>query len=161
MLYSGEISPTRCNNCVFYSQMALLHMFRVTIFKLYSWWWVRLSPETCRVKPLRIKKNNCCILLDLFHHYTFWVVTGLLSVRRGNISNSRYTGMKMRLRFQIDLIILKEISLYFNIGKTVMATVHTGRAQSEFRTIHTFWGRRCAFLRKHQTNNKITSLLLY
>jgi len=22
---------------------------------LYSWWWVRLSPETCRVKPLRIK----------------------------------------------------------------------------------------------------------
>ena len=29
MLYSGEISPTRCNNCVFYSQ--LLYMFRVTI----------------------------------------------------------------------------------------------------------------------------------
>jgi hypothetical protein len=25
---------------------------------LYSWWWVRLSPETCRVKPLRIKKRN-------------------------------------------------------------------------------------------------------
>ena len=22
---------------------------------MYSWWWVRLSPETCRVKPLRIK----------------------------------------------------------------------------------------------------------
>ena len=22
---------------------------------LYSWWWVRLSPKTCRVKPLRIK----------------------------------------------------------------------------------------------------------
>ena len=41
--YIGEISPTRCNNCVFYSQW------------LYSWWWVRLSPETCRVKPLRIK----------------------------------------------------------------------------------------------------------
>ena len=24
---------------------------------MYSWWWVRLSPETCRVKPLRRIKN--------------------------------------------------------------------------------------------------------
>ena len=31
MLYNGEISPTRCNNCVFFSAMALLYMFRVTI----------------------------------------------------------------------------------------------------------------------------------
>ena len=31
MLYSGEISPKRCNNCVFYSQLALLYMFQVTI----------------------------------------------------------------------------------------------------------------------------------
>ena len=30
MLYSGEISPTRCNNCFFFA-MALLYMFRVTI----------------------------------------------------------------------------------------------------------------------------------
>ena len=37
---------------------------------MYSWWWVRLSPETCRVKPLRRKKRNCCILLELFHYYT-------------------------------------------------------------------------------------------
>ena len=29
MLYIGEISPIRCNNCVFYSQW--LYMFRVTI----------------------------------------------------------------------------------------------------------------------------------
>ena len=36
---------------------------------MYSWWWVRLSPETCRVKPLRRIKRNCCILLDLFHYY--------------------------------------------------------------------------------------------
>ena len=57
--------------------MALLYMFRVTIppiirstmlymafqvgrylperpyTALYSWWWVELSPKTCRVKPLR------------------------------------------------------------------------------------------------------------
>ena len=31
MIFSGEISPTRCNNCVFYSQWLLLYMFRVTI----------------------------------------------------------------------------------------------------------------------------------
>ena len=57
--------------------MALLYMFRVKIpsiirstmlymatgepahlwpyTALYSWWWVGFSPETCRVKPLRIK----------------------------------------------------------------------------------------------------------
>ena len=39
---------------------------------MYSWWWVRLSPETCRVKPLRRIKRNCCILLDLFHNYKTW-----------------------------------------------------------------------------------------
>ena len=27
----------------------------MAIYSIYSWWWVRLSPETCRVKPLRIK----------------------------------------------------------------------------------------------------------
>ena len=31
MLYSGEISPTRSNNCVFLFAMALLYMFRMTI----------------------------------------------------------------------------------------------------------------------------------
>ena len=31
MLYSSEISPTRRNNCVFFSAMALLYMFRATI----------------------------------------------------------------------------------------------------------------------------------
>ena len=31
MLYIGEISPTRCNNCVFLFAVALLYMFRVTI----------------------------------------------------------------------------------------------------------------------------------
>ena len=35
LFYSSEIIPTRCNNCVYSSQ------------------WVELSPETCRVKPLR------------------------------------------------------------------------------------------------------------
>ena len=38
MLYSSEISPTRCNNCVF---ITCGH-----IQLMYSWWWVRLSPET-------------------------------------------------------------------------------------------------------------------
>ena len=30
-LYSSEISPTRCNNCVLFFAMALLYMFRATI----------------------------------------------------------------------------------------------------------------------------------
>ena len=46
---------------------------------MYSWWWVRLSPETCRVKPLRrIKKRNCCFLLDLFHYYRMPVLIEML-----------------------------------------------------------------------------------
>ena len=39
---------------------------------------MRLSPETCRVKP----KRNCCILLDLFHQYiksVLWRVAKYLS----------------------------------------------------------------------------------
>ena len=84
LLKCGEISPTRCNNCVFYSQWLYSTCFewqshpssgvRCCIWPQvswltvsseppylwpytasYSWWWVRLSPETCRVKPLRIK----------------------------------------------------------------------------------------------------------
>ena len=65
MLYSSEISPTRCKNCVFYSQWLYSTCFGrqshpsytayTAYTALYSWWWVRLSPETCRVKPLRIK----------------------------------------------------------------------------------------------------------
>ena len=31
MLYSSEISPTRCNNCAFILRNGLLYMFRVTI----------------------------------------------------------------------------------------------------------------------------------
>ena len=31
MLYSSEISPTRCNNCVLFFAMALLYMFWATI----------------------------------------------------------------------------------------------------------------------------------
>ena len=49
--------------------MALLYGH---IQHMYSWWWVRLLPETCRVKLLRRKKRNCCILLDLFHYYKAW-----------------------------------------------------------------------------------------
>ena len=36
---------------------------------MYSWWWVGLSPETCRVKHLERLNHNCCISLELFHYY--------------------------------------------------------------------------------------------
>ena len=44
---------------------------------MYSWWWVGLSPETCRVKHLRRINRNCCISLELFHYQMrrFVVVT--------------------------------------------------------------------------------------
>ena len=32
---------------------------------MYSWWWVRLSPETCRVKPLRRIKTQLFHLVGL------------------------------------------------------------------------------------------------
>ena len=38
---------------------------------MYSWWWVGLSPETCRVKHLRRINRNCCISLELFSLYLF------------------------------------------------------------------------------------------
>ena len=34
---------------------------------MYSWWWVGLSPKTCRVKHLRRINRNCCIS-ELFHY---------------------------------------------------------------------------------------------
>ena len=33
---------------------------------MYSWWWVRLSPETCKVKPLRRIKTQLLHLVGLF-----------------------------------------------------------------------------------------------
>ena len=42
---------------------------------MYSWWWVELSPETCRVKPLkRINAivASCWIYFTIYHHYTGW-----------------------------------------------------------------------------------------
>ena len=73
----GEISPTRCNDYVFYSQWLYSTCFGwqshpSSGVQCCIWPQVRLSPETCRVKPLRIKKRNCCILLDLFHQYKAW-----------------------------------------------------------------------------------------
>ena len=32
---------------------------------MYSWWWVRLSPETCKVKPLRRMKTQLLHLVGL------------------------------------------------------------------------------------------------
>jgi len=58
MLYSGEVSPTRCNNCVFYSQWLYSTCF--------GW---DCHPKHVEKSHCELKKRNCCILLDLFHHY--------------------------------------------------------------------------------------------
>ena len=39
---------------------------------IYSWWWARLSPETCRVKPLRRIKTQLLHLVGLIHYYKAW-----------------------------------------------------------------------------------------
>ena len=78
-----EISPTRCNNCVFYSQWLYSTCFgwqshpssgvQCCIWPhtaLYSWWWVRLSPETCTVKPLRIKNAIVASCWTYFTNYS-------------------------------------------------------------------------------------------
>ena len=47
---------------------------------MYSWWWVRLSPETCRVKPLRRIKTQLLHLVWLIsllyeqEHFKLWSV---------------------------------------------------------------------------------------
>ena len=41
------------NRCYLLTCSEPAHLWPCTA--LYSWWWVRLSPETCRVKTLRIK----------------------------------------------------------------------------------------------------------
>ena len=56
IMLNSEINPTRCNNCVYSSQWLYSTCFGwhiQHIQHIYSWWWVELSPETCRVKPLR------------------------------------------------------------------------------------------------------------
>ena len=54
---------------------------------MYPWWWVRLSPETCGVKPLRRIKRNCCILLDLFHNYKAWCTVPQILNSRSQFNN--------------------------------------------------------------------------
>ena len=44
-----------------------------------------MSPETCRVKPLRIKKRNCCILLELFHQYKAWCMEPQILNRENSV----------------------------------------------------------------------------
>ena len=50
------------------SGVHMLYMARgkpAHIQHMYSWWWVRLSPETCRVKPLRRIKTQLLHLVGL------------------------------------------------------------------------------------------------
>jgi hypothetical protein len=47
----------------------------------------------------------------------------------------------MSLGFQIVPTILKEITLYLKSAKTVMATIHTGRAESKLHKLNTLWCR--------------------
>ena len=59
IMLNSEINPTRCNNCVYSSQCLYSTCFGWQFHpSSSSWWWVEwcwveLSPETCRVKPLR------------------------------------------------------------------------------------------------------------
>ena len=39
---------------------------------MYSWWWVRLSPETCRVKPLRRIKTQLLHLVGIIS-ILYWI----------------------------------------------------------------------------------------
>ena len=47
----------------------------------YSWWWVRLSPETCRVKSLRRIKTQLLHLLGLI---SLPILQSMLSVLKSN-----------------------------------------------------------------------------
>ena len=44
---------------------------------MYSWWWVRLSPETCGVKPLRRIKTQLLHLVGFHLNLYYSVVAGI------------------------------------------------------------------------------------
>jgi len=51
---------------------------------MYSWWWVRMSPETCRVKPLRRIKTQLLHLvglISLLQLLLFWTKHFIHSVK--------------------------------------------------------------------------------
>ena len=60
MLYMATGKPEKTYNL---SEPAFLWPYTYSI--MYSWWWVRLSPETCRVKPLRRIKTQLLHLVGL------------------------------------------------------------------------------------------------
>jgi hypothetical protein len=49
---------------------------------MYSWWWVRLSPETCRVKPLRRIKIQLLHLVGLISLLYLILVSCFLCLAR-------------------------------------------------------------------------------
>ena len=65
MLYSMWNKSNKMQQFRFYSsQWLLLYMFRATI------WWVRLSPETCRIKT--IAKNKNAIVASCWTYFTYY-----------------------------------------------------------------------------------------
>ena len=93
IMLNSEMIPTRCNNCVYSSQWLYSTCFGWHFYPssgvqcciwpylqytclperpytaLYSWWWVELSSETCRVKPLR--RINA-IVASCWNHFTIF-----------------------------------------------------------------------------------------
>ena len=126
MLYSGEISATRCNNCVFYSQWLYSTCFGwqshpssgVQYTALYSWWWVRLSPETCRVKPLRIKN---AIVASCWTYFTTIVMNIHVPSRRRNFWATRR--LSICQKWICSLKLLMEITVVWMIFQLQLVTV--------------------------------------
>ena len=59
---------------------------------LYSWWWVELSPEACRVKPLRRINAivaSCWIYFTIMHFiWLLWLVGRVIPHRIGHVLSS-------------------------------------------------------------------------
>ena len=85
---------------------------------MYSWWWVGLSPETCRVKHLERLNYNCCILLELFHYKSVVVFLAW------PITPSNFYRIFCHLRLTcVELVTLPHCALPFPMNTTV-SSVH-------------------------------------
>jgi len=104
---------------------------------MYSWWWVRLSPETCRVQPLRSIKTQLLHLVGLISLLMIVLSTTQHKIcPLRSLSNLSNTNIK---RFSAQLRWVQRVSNFYFI----LIFFHT-ICNNNFNTgnnIHCLWRR--------------------
>ena len=82
---------------------------------MYSWWWVRLSPETCRVKPLRRIKTQLLHLVGL---------TSLLKSMMLGTTNIKSSKVNKRMELQTGKTFDQRVLIVSGCSMVTSADLH-------------------------------------